>query len=84
MSKKSDQVTAGIEAEVTAAMADIKSVYAELLSGGVIAADGRHKEALDTIDTFCAIALRVIAKTNPSKLKSIATTVAIQSHMVPS
>ena len=37
------------------------------------------EDALASVETFIAIALRVMAKTNPSKIRSIAVTVEIQS-----
>lgn len=44
--------------------------------------DGSEQElALCSIETFCAIALRVMRKTNPSKLRSEARTVEIQARM---
>lgn len=36
-----------------------------------------------TVETFCAIALRVIAATNPSKVREAARLVAIQSLIQP-
>jgi hypothetical protein len=36
-------------------------------------------DAWATVETFIAISLRLMAKTNPSKVKSIAMTVEIQS-----
>lgn len=33
------------------------------------------------IETFCAIAIRVMVKTNPSKLRDIARTLEIYAHM---
>jgi len=41
--------------------------------------DGRTEEALDTVETFCAVALRVFAKTNPSKIRSEAVTVELST-----
>ena len=37
--------------------------------------------ALCAVETFCAIALRVMAKTNPSKVRSEARTVEIKARM---
>ena len=37
------------------------------------------EEALISVETFIAIALRVFAKTNPSKLRDVMRTVEIQS-----
>ena len=38
-------------------------------------------DALVSIETFVAIALRVFAKTNPSKLRDVMRTVEIQARM---
>lgn len=40
-------------------------------------------DAWATLETFCAIALRVMAQTNPSKVRLIAMTVEIQNLMKP-
>jgi len=37
------------------------------------------EDAWATVETFIAISLRLMAKTNPSKIKSVAMTVEIQS-----
>jgi hypothetical protein len=37
------------------------------------------EDAWATVETFIAISLRLMAKTNPSKIRSIAMTVEIQS-----
>jgi hypothetical protein len=37
------------------------------------------EDAWATVETFIAISLRLMAKTNPSKVKSVAMTVEIQS-----
>lgn len=39
-------------------------------------------DAWATVETFCAVALRVMAKTNPSKIREAAMTVEIQ-HLMP-
>ncbi len=40
---------------------------------------GEVEDAWATVETFIAVSLRLMAKTNPSKVKSIAMTVEIQS-----
>jgi hypothetical protein len=40
-----------------------------------------QREALAAVETFCAIALRIIAKTNPSKVRSEAMTTEISYLM---
>jgi hypothetical protein len=37
------------------------------------------EDAWATVETFIAVSLRLMAKTNPSKIKSVAMTVEIQS-----
>lgn len=57
---------------------DIERVRAHVLATG----NEATQESLATIETFVAVALRVFAKTNPSKLRSEARTVEI-SHLLP-
>lgn len=40
-----------------------------------------QRDALAAVETFCAIALRIIAKTNPSKVRSEAMTTEISYLM---
>lgn len=42
-------------------------------------ADEQVGDAWATVETFCAIALRVFAKTNPSKIRSEAVTAELQT-----
>lgn len=45
-------------------------------------ADGSDIDtALCSVETFCAVALRVMRKTNPSKIRSEARTVEIKARM---
>lgn len=60
---------------------DLGAVRADLDARGALAADSPLADAFAGVETFCAIALRVLAKTNPSKLRSEAITVEIQSLM---
>lgn len=46
-------------------------------------ADDGQRDALATIETFCAIALRVIGKANPSKVRAEAIAVELQSLIPP-
>lgn len=39
------------------------------------------KQAWAEVETFCAVSLAVLAKTNPSKIKSEAMTVEIRARM---
>lgn len=39
------------------------------------------ENALAEIETFCAIALRVMRKTNPSKLRDAARTVEVEAYL---
>jgi hypothetical protein len=41
--------------------------------------EGEMLDHLATVETFCAVALRVFAKTNPSKIASEARTVEIST-----
>lgn len=44
--------------------------------------DGTHIDyALCSVETFCAVALRVMRKTNPSKVRSEARTVELKALM---
>lgn len=45
--------------------------------------DEATSDAWGTLETFCAIALRLMAVTNASKVRSIAMTVEIQNLMKP-
>lgn len=40
-------------------------------------------DAMATVETFCAVALRIIAKTHPAKVREEARLVEIQSHIAP-
>lgn len=42
-----------------------------------------HTDALATVETFCAIALRVMAKTNASRIASEARTVELSTLVPP-
>lgn len=43
----------------------------------------QESEAMATLETFVAVALRVIAKTNPSKVRDVARAVEIQALIPP-
>jgi hypothetical protein len=59
---------------------DLKAAFAVLRAGQV---DGSPEDiATCEIETFAAIALRVMRKTNPSKIRSEAMTVEIQARML--
>lgn len=38
-------------------------------------------DAMAGVETFCVIALRIMAKTNPSKIRDVARTVEIASYL---
>ena len=40
-------------------------------------------DALASVETFCAIAFRIFAKTNPSKLRSEMVNVELQARLSP-
>jgi len=46
-------------------------------------ADPTLTAAWETLETFCAVGLRLIAQSNPSKVRDIAVSVSIQALMVP-
>ena len=43
--------------------------------------NAKVREAWAGVETFCAIAVRVLAKTNPSKVRNEAMTVEIAYHL---
>jgi hypothetical protein len=55
-------------------MGDLSIVKSALAGAGV-------DDALAGVETFCIIALRVMAKTNPGKLRDIMRTVEIQARL---
>jgi hypothetical protein len=64
---------AAIDAIREAYMADVLTIRAHILALN----DPHLEDAWAGIETFAAVALRVMAKTNPSKLKSEMVTVGI-------
>lgn len=67
--------------------ADIEQIARDLqealarLREHVLPAQEPIEDALAEVETFCAIALRVLAKTNPSKLRAAAMTVEIAARI---
>ena len=66
------------------AKSDVKQITTDLVAA--IADIRRHipaesEESLAHVETFCAIALRVMAKTNPSKLRDAAMTEEILARV---
>lgn len=66
------------------AKSDVKQITADLVAA--IQDIRRHipiesEESLAHVETFCAIALRVMAKTNPSKLRDAAMTEEILARV---
>lgn len=54
----------------------------ELIRNTLNLEDGTElDEAVASVETFCAVALRVMRKTNPSKVRSEARTVEIKARM---
>ena len=43
--------------------------------------DGRAHEALDTVQNFIAVAMYVMERTNPSKIRNAALAVQIKAYM---
>lgn len=72
---------------MTRARTDIGHIQQDLVQSiGVIRErldllDPEVESAWAEIETFCAIAIRVMAKTNPSKLRDVAMTVEIQARL---
>lgn len=62
------------EAELVASMKAIREALAPVDGSGI-------DTALCGVETFCAIALRIMRKTNPSKVRSEARTFEIKAHM---
>ncbi len=60
---------------------DLTAAFA-VLRGKFAIPDGTPEDtAMCEIETFCAIALRVFRKTNPSKLRSETRTVELQARL---
>ena len=58
------------------------AVHLALLRDVLNPQDGTEVDtALCSVETFCAVALRVMAKTNPSKIRDCARTVEIKARM---
>lgn len=64
-----------VEADLVAALRALRDEI------GPIEDDTPLDHALAHIETFCAVALRVMRKTNPSKVRDCARTVEIQARM---
>ncbi len=63
--------------DISAMQADLVTALAEVR--GLITAE--HEVAWAHIETFCAIALRVLRKTNPSKLRDAAMAEEIKARI---
>lgn len=58
------------------------AVHLELLRSTLQPKEGTDVDtALCSVETFCAVALRVMKKTNPSKIRDCARTVEIKARM---
>ena len=64
--------------------ADLIAELATLRPVAMGSQDPAVHEAWAGVETFCALALRVFAKTNPSKIRSEAITLEIASLIPPS
>jgi len=60
--------------DITQALATVRDALPE---------SERSGDAMATLETFTAVALRLIAKSNPSKVRDIARLVEIQTHIQP-
>lgn len=72
-----------IETQITSDLQQIKGLLDELTRANVLLPDGATADAFASIETFVAISLRIISKTNPSKIRSETVSVEIQSRMQP-
>lgn len=69
------------------ARTDIGTVQAGLLGAlstvknGLDLTNPEIESAMAEIETFCAISVRIMAKTNPSKIRDIAMTLEIQARI---
>jgi hypothetical protein len=72
MTRKTD--TTEIANDVLGALTILRS---HILATG----NGKVKDAFASVETFSAIGLRLMEKSNPSKIRSIAVAVEIQSLM---
>lgn len=52
-----------------------------ILKNGLDLTDPEIESAWAEIETFCAISVRIMAKTNPSKIRDIAMTLEIQARI---
>lgn len=64
---------------MTRARANITDIEHDLMRA--IEACRTNTDEWDTIETFIAVALRVLAKTNPSKIRDAAMTLEIQARI---
>lgn len=65
----------GLDRQVTAALVQLRAELGELVD------DSPADQAICTVEMFVAVALRVMRKTNPSKVRSEAMSVEIQARM---
>lgn len=70
------------------AASDVASIDADLVQAFAVLRekfafpDGSSEDtALASIETFCAVALKVMRKTNPSKIRDAARTIEIKAHL---
>lgn len=63
-----------IDADLTQALATVRKGLAPV-------EDSAEDAALCAVETFCVVALRVMRKTNPSKLRSEARTVELKARL---
>jgi len=69
----STRMTESIESDLAAA--------ANVVRQALLPASPEVENALAEMETFCAIALRVMRKTNPSKLRDAARTVEVEAYL---
>ncbi len=70
-----------IDADITASLAVIRGALWRLKMCAPLVDWPPIDDAMVTVETFAAVALRVFAKTNPSKVRSEARNVEIQARL---
>jgi hypothetical protein len=72
---------AGMRSNVDETDADLVACFKTLREKFAFADDTPEDVALSGIETFCAIALKVMKKTNPSKIRDCARIVEIKARL---
>ncbi len=78
MSKPEFQQMGGIIGDIKQAFADVRE---DLTDGFTKPVSAKSEQALASLETFIAVALRVMRDTNPSKLRNAARAEEIRAYM---